>query len=43
MNTLDGDLGTVATSEAASGVGLLLLPTAGTTFFTIKGTCLALK
>jgi hypothetical protein len=39
-NTLDGDLGTVATSEAATGVGLLLLPTTGSTFVTVIGKCL---
>jgi hypothetical protein len=39
-STLDGELGTVSTTEAASGVGLLLLPTTGTVFVTIEGTCL---
>jgi hypothetical protein len=38
--TLKGELGTVKTSEAASGVGLLLLPASGTSFTTIEGTCL---
>ncbi len=35
--TLDGALGTVKTTEAASGVGLLLLPTTGTVFVTLEG------
>jgi hypothetical protein len=39
-NTLDGELGSVKSTEAASGVGLLLLPTTGTTFVTLEGTCL---
>jgi hypothetical protein len=42
-NTLDGELGEVATSEAASGVGLLLLPTSGTKFTTLEGSCLPLS
>ena len=37
--TLDGALGTVKTTEAASGVGLLLLPTTGTVFVTLEGSC----
>jgi hypothetical protein len=39
-NTLDGELGEVATTEAPSGVGLLLLATSGTTFATLEGSCL---
>jgi hypothetical protein len=42
-NTLDGELGSVKTNEAPSGVGLLLLPTSGTTFVTLEGTCLVSK
>jgi len=38
--TLDGELGSVKKTEAASGVGLLLLPTTGTTFVVLEGTCL---
>src|SRR5580692_6245093 len=41
--TLDGELGSVKKTEAASGVGLLLLPTTGTTFVTIEGSCLPLS
>jgi hypothetical protein len=39
-NTLKGELGTVATSEAASGVALLLEPASGTAFVTTEGSCL---
>jgi hypothetical protein len=39
-NTLDGELGTVSAKEAASEVGLLLLPTSGKTFVTLEGSCL---
>ena len=39
--TLDGELGT--TTEAPSGVALLLLPTTGHVFVTIEGTCLEPK
>jgi hypothetical protein len=39
-NTLDGVLGSVKPAEAASGVGLLLLPTVGTEFVALEGTCL---
>jgi hypothetical protein len=42
-STLDGELGTVKTTEAKSGVGLLLLPTTGTTFVELLGSCLALS
>lgn len=38
--TLDGELGSVKTTEAESGVGLLLLPTSGTTFVLLEGSCL---
>jgi len=41
--TLDGELGSVKPAEAASGVGLLLLPTTGTTFVTLEGTCLPIS
>jgi hypothetical protein len=41
--TLDGELGSVKKTEAASGVGLLLLPTVGTSFVTLEGTCLLLS
>lgn len=39
-NTLDGELGKVAKAEAASEVGLLLLPATGKVFVTLEGTCL---
>jgi len=39
-NVLKGELGTVKTSEAASGVGLLLEPASGTEFVKLEGTCL---
>jgi|HubBroStandDraft_2_1064218.scaffolds.fasta_scaffold03785_2 hypothetical protein len=39
-NELDGELGSVKKTEAASGVGFILLPTSGTTFATLEGTCL---
>ena len=39
---LKGELGSVKTSEAASGVGLLLEPETGTTFVTLEGSCLLL-
>jgi hypothetical protein len=39
-NVLDGELGSVKRSEATSEVGLLLLPTTGTEFTKIEGTCL---
>lgn len=38
-NTLDGELGLVAKAEAASGVGILLLPTSGASFATIVASC----
>jgi hypothetical protein len=38
--TLDGELGSVKPTEAASGVGLLLLPTTGTEFVKLEGECL---
>jgi hypothetical protein len=41
--TLDGELGSVKPSLAASGVGLLLLPTTGTVFVTLEGSCLPLS
>ena len=37
---LKGELGSVKTTEAASGVGLLLEPETGTAFVTLEGTCL---
>jgi hypothetical protein len=43
FSPLDGELGSVKTSQAASGVGLVLLPTSGTTFVTLNGTCLLLS
>jgi hypothetical protein len=39
-HTLKGELGTVKASEASSGIGLLLEPTAGSSFTTIQGECL---
>ena len=39
-STLDGELGSVKTTEAKSGVGLYLLPTSGTEFVELLGTCL---
>jgi hypothetical protein len=41
--TMDGELGSVKPAEAASGVGILVLPTVGTVFATIEGTCLPLS
>jgi hypothetical protein len=38
--TLEGEIGSVKTSEATSGVGLLLLPTTGTEFASVEGPCL---
>jgi hypothetical protein len=38
--TLDGELGSVKKTEAVSGVGLLILPSPGTSFVTLEGTCL---
>jgi hypothetical protein len=38
--TLDGELGLVAKTEAASGVGLLLLPESGKEFVSPEGSCL---
>jgi hypothetical protein len=38
-NTLDGELGLVTKTEAASGVGLLLLPEAGKVFVKISAVC----
>jgi sorbitol-specific phosphotransferase system component IIA len=38
--TLDGELGSVKKAEAASGVGLLILPTSGTKFVELEGPCL---
>jgi hypothetical protein len=40
---MDGELGSVKPAEAASGVGLLILPTAGTAFVTLEGECLPLS
>jgi hypothetical protein len=37
---LDGELGSVKKTEAASGVGLFLLPTSGTKFVELEGSCL---
>jgi hypothetical protein len=37
---LDGELGSVKSTESSSGVGLLLLPTSGTVFVTLEGVCL---
>jgi hypothetical protein len=37
---LDGELGSVKKTEAASGVGLFLLPTSGTKFVELEGPCL---
>jgi hypothetical protein len=37
---LDGELGSVKKTEAASGVGVLFLPTAGTKFVELEGPCL---
>ena len=37
-NTLKGELGTVKTSEAASGVGVLYTPVTGTRFLTLAAT-----
>jgi hypothetical protein len=42
-NTLAGELGSVKTTEAKSGVGLLLHPAVGTEFVTLEGTCLLLS
>jgi hypothetical protein len=42
-NALDGELGTVAEKEAKSKVGLLLLPTVGTEFVELLGSCLAVS
>jgi hypothetical protein len=39
-NLLKGELGSVKTTEAASGAGLLLEPASGTAFVTLEGTCL---
>jgi|GEM_PF-1335613 hypothetical protein len=39
-NALTGELGSVKTSEAESGAGLLLSPASGTTFATLEGSCL---
>ena len=41
--TLSGELGSVKTTEAASGVGLLLTPATGTEFVDLEGTCLLLS
>jgi hypothetical protein len=43
INKMDGELGSVKPTEAASGVGLLILPTAGTVFVTLEGSCLPLS
>ncbi len=40
---LKGELGSVKTPEAPSGVGLLLSPTSGTTFTTLEGPCLVVS
>ena len=42
-HALVGELGSVKTTEAASGVGLLLSPASGTEFVTLEGTCLLLS
>jgi hypothetical protein len=41
--TLKGELGTVKTSEAASGVGLLLAPESGARFYTLAETACGLE
>jgi|SRR5580692_690800 hypothetical protein len=40
IRTMDGELGSVKKAEALSGVGILVLPTTGTAFVTLEGTCL---
>ena len=40
---LKGELGSAKTSEAASGVGLLLEPATGTEFVTLEGECLEIS
>jgi hypothetical protein len=42
-HNLDGELGSVKPTESSSGVGLLLLPTSGTVFVTLEGSCLPLS
>jgi hypothetical protein len=42
-NALNVELGSVKTSEAESGVGLLLKPASGTAFTTIEGSCVAVN
>jgi hypothetical protein len=39
-STLDGELGSVKKTEAASGAGLLILPAAGTTITSLEGPCI---
>jgi hypothetical protein len=39
-SALNGELGSVKKTEAASGVGLLLKPASGTKFVELEGTCL---
>jgi hypothetical protein len=44
LRTLKGELGSVKTTEAASGVGLLLSPASGTTFIELEaGACIAIN
>jgi hypothetical protein len=40
LDTIKAELGSVKTTEAASGVGLLLEPASGTAFATIQGNCI---
>src|SRR5580692_1228748 len=41
--TMDGELGSVKPQEAASGVGILILPSPGTAFVTLEGPCLLVE
>jgi hypothetical protein len=43
IKTMDGELGSVKKAEALSGVGILVLPTTGTVFVTLEGSCLPLS
>jgi hypothetical protein len=43
IHKMDGELGSVKPTEAESGVGLLILPTAGTLFVALEGSCLPLS
>jgi hypothetical protein len=40
-DTLKGELGSVKSTEAGSGVGLLISPASGNAFATLEGTCLS--